>query len=293
MHGLGAGTAAGEVSVRGDAGRETGARMTGGLVHVHGSTGDDAGQAMAGGVLRVDGHAGSRLAGAAPGASKGVTGGEIVVFGAAGDGVAALMRRGLVAVAGGVGPFAGRGMIAGTLLVLGPIGDQPGLGSKRGSIIAAAGLTVPPTYRLACTYEPPHVRLLLTSLRRRFAFPADAGLLSGLYDRYCGDAGEVGKGEILVWTGHARSSIGLTPRSRSCRARPAHYEVFRRLNYEWIDRYFGVEKVDRDMLDAPQAILDHGGHILVALIGGHPVGVCALVPEGEGTVRAREDGRGQ
>jgi ribosomal protein S18 acetylase RimI-like enzyme len=64
---------------------------------------------------------------------------------------------------------------------------------------------------------------------------------------------------------------------------PAHYEVFRRLNYEWIDRYFGVETVDREMLDAPQAILDHGGHILVALIGGHPVGVCALVPEGEGT----------
>jgi formylmethanofuran dehydrogenase subunit C len=208
VHGLGAGTAAGEVSVRGDAGRETGARMTGGLVHVHGSTGDDAGQAMAGGVLRVDGHAGDRLASAAPGAAKGVTGGEIVVLGTAGDGAAALMRRGLVAVAGGVGPFAGRGMIAGTLLVLGPIGDQAGLGNKRGSIIAGAGVTVPPTYRLACTYEPPHVRLLLTSLRRRFAFPADASLLAGPYDRYCGDAGEVGKGEILVWTGRARSPRG-------------------------------------------------------------------------------------
>ena len=40
----------------------------------------------------------------------------------------------------------------------------------------------------------------------------------------------------------------------------AHYELFRRLNYEWIDRYFGLEKVDRDRLDAPQAIIDHGGH---------------------------------
>ena len=158
-------------------------------------------------VLRVDGHAGDRLGGAAPGASKGMTGGEIVVFGAAGAAAASLMRRGLVAVAGGVGPFAGRGMIAGTLLALGPIGDQPGLGSKRGSIIAGAGVAVPPTYRLACTYEPPHVRLLLTSLRRRFGFPCDPGLLAGPYDRYCGDAGDVGKGEILVWTGHARSPI--------------------------------------------------------------------------------------
>jgi len=207
VHGLGAGTAAGEVVVRGDAGREVGARMSGGLVHVHGRVGDDAGQAMAGGVLRVEGHAGDRLGGAAPGASKGMTGGEIVVFGAAGAAAAALMRRGLVAMAGGVGPFAGRGMIAGTVLALGPVGDQPGLGSKRGSIIAGAGVTVPPTYRLACTYEPPHVRLLLTSLRRRFGFPCDPGLLAGPYDRYCGDAGDVGKGEILVWTGHARSHV--------------------------------------------------------------------------------------
>ena len=208
VHGLGAGTAAGELVVRGDAGREVAARMTGGFVHVRGSVGDDAGQGMGGGVLRVDGAAGERVGGAAPGASKGMGGGEIVVFGSVGAGAGALMRRGLVAVVGGAGPFAGRGMIAGTLLALGPMGDQPGLGSKRGSIVAAAGVTVPATYRLACTYEPPHLRLLLTSLRRRFAFPADPGVMAGPYERYCGDAGGVGKGEILVWTGHARANAG-------------------------------------------------------------------------------------
>ena len=64
---------------------------------------------------------------------------------------------------------------------------------------------------------------------------------------------------------------------------PAHFEVFRRLNYEWIDRYFGVEPADREMLDAPQDIIDSGGHILVALIDGSPVGVCALLPEADGT----------
>lgn len=183
-----------------------GARMTSGVLHVLGNVGDDAGQAMSGGVLWVDGQAGDRLGAAAPGASKGMTGGEIVVFGSVGTGAGALMRRGLVAVAGGVGPFTGRSMIAGTLLALGPIAGEPGLGNKRGSIIAAAGTDIPATYRKACTYEPPHVRLLLTSLRRRFAFPASVDLLAGLFDRYCGDAGDVGKGEILVWTGHARES---------------------------------------------------------------------------------------
>jgi formylmethanofuran dehydrogenase subunit C len=130
-----------------------------------------------------------------------MSGGEIVVFGSAGASSAALLRRGLVAVAGRVGPLAGRGMIAGTVLVLGPVGGQPGLGSKRGSIVAAGGIDVPPTYRLACTYEPPHVRLLLTSLHRRFGFPAGASVRDGRYRRYCGDAGQPGKGEILVWTG--------------------------------------------------------------------------------------------
>jgi formylmethanofuran dehydrogenase subunit C len=206
VDGLGAETAGGTLILRGDAGHGVGARMTGGLVHVHGNAGDDAGQGMAGGILRVDGQAGDRLGAAAPGAAKGMTGGEIVVLGSAGESAGALMRRGLVAVAGGVGAFAGRGMIAGTLLALGPVGNQPGLGSKRGSIIAGAGVRVPVTYRFACTYEPPHVRLLLTSLRRRFAFPADTALLAGAYDRYCGDAGDPGKGEILVWTGHGQAA---------------------------------------------------------------------------------------
>lgn len=179
-----------------------GAAMASGMLHVHGNVGDDAGQAMSGGVLRVDGHAGERVGSGTPGAAKGMTGGEIVVFGSIGGASGALMRRGLVAVAGSMGDYAGRGMIAGTLLALGPVGEMPGVGNKRGSIIAAGGVTVPSSYRFACSYEPPHVRVLLTSLRRRFGFPCDPGLLAGRFDRYCGDAGDPGKGEILAWTGY-------------------------------------------------------------------------------------------
>src|SRR5688572_12680142 len=198
------GDRAARVEIEGDLGRAcfVGARMTSGLLHVHGNVGDDAGQAMSGGVLRVDGHAGDRVGGAAPGAAKGMTGGEIVVFGSVGGSAGALMRRGLVAVAGGAGAYAGRGMIAGTLLALGPVGELPGVGNKRGSIVAAGGVAVPASYRFACAYEPPHVRLVLTSLRRRFGFPCDPALLAGRFDRYCGDAGEPGKGELLVWTGY-------------------------------------------------------------------------------------------
>ena len=193
-----------QIEIEGDLAKAVGvgARMAGGMLRVHGNVGDDAGQSMSGGVLRVDGQAGDRVGGGAAGAAKGMSGGEIVVFGSIGGSAGALMRRGLVAVAGSVGDYAGRGMIAGTLLALGPVGELPGAGNKRGSIIAAGGVTVPASYRFACSYEPSHLRLLLTSLRRRFGFPCDPALLAGRFDRYCGDAGEPGKGEILVWTGY-------------------------------------------------------------------------------------------
>ena len=59
---------------------------------------------------------------------------------------------------------------------------------------------------------------------------------------------------------------------------PSHRDAFRRLNEAWISRYFRLEAPDRRVLDAPrEEILDKGGHILVALRGGDPIGVCALL----------------
>jgi formylmethanofuran dehydrogenase subunit C len=199
VDGLAAGTAGGELLIDGDAGRGVGARMTGGSVEVLGSVGDDAGVAMAGGELRIAGAAGDRLGGAPPGASKGMTGGEIIVHGSVRDDAAALARRGLVVVGGDVGNYAARAMIAGTLVVFGRTAAAAGRGSKRGSIVAVGGIDVPATYRYACTFQPPHVRLMMTYLRRRYQLAIDERVLDGRYRRYCGDAGHPGKGEILQW----------------------------------------------------------------------------------------------
>ena len=58
----------------------------------------------------------------------------------------------------------------------------------------------------------------------------------------------------------------------------SHHEAFRRLNEAWISRYFRLEEPDLRVLDAPQEeILDKGGHILVAVRDGEPIGVCALL----------------
>ena len=59
---------------------------------------------------------------------------------------------------------------------------------------------------------------------------------------------------------------------------PEFLEDFQRLNYEWIEKYFTLEDVDREYLDQPhEKILEPGGHIYMARYRGKVVGTCALV----------------
>jgi GNAT superfamily N-acetyltransferase len=58
----------------------------------------------------------------------------------------------------------------------------------------------------------------------------------------------------------------------------SHQEAFRALNEAWISRYFRIEPRDLVALTAPQQeILDKGGDVVVAVLGGEVVGVCALL----------------
>ena len=53
---------------------------------------------------------------------------------------------------------------------------------------------------------------------------------------------------------------------------------FKELNQWWIEQYFAMEPLDHKALDDPKGyILDKGGYIMVALVAGKAVGVCALV----------------
>jgi formylmethanofuran dehydrogenase subunit C len=197
--GLGAGMASGTLIIDGSAGRDVGAGMRGGTIDVRGDVGDGAGVAMAGGQLRVSGRAGDRVGAALPGASRGMVGGEIVVRGDVGRDAGHRARRGLIVIGGSAGPGVARAMIAGTVVVHGAAGPGAGAWAKRGSIVALGAITVPATYRHACTYRPTVVRVLMRYLRRQYAFPVDDRFVNGLYSRYVGDLADVGKGEILQW----------------------------------------------------------------------------------------------
>jgi putative acetyltransferase len=59
---------------------------------------------------------------------------------------------------------------------------------------------------------------------------------------------------------------------------PGDEADFRRLNEEWIVRYFAVEPKERVLLDNPrEMILDRGGRIFLAVRDGQTVGCCALL----------------
>ena len=58
---------------------------------------------------------------------------------------------------------------------------------------------------------------------------------------------------------------------------PGDEALFRRLNEEWIERYFRVEPKEAVILANPKsAVLDAGGKIFFALIDEQCVGCCAL-----------------
>jgi putative acetyltransferase len=57
---------------------------------------------------------------------------------------------------------------------------------------------------------------------------------------------------------------------------------FKRLNLEWIEKYFVVEEHDMEQLSNPEKnIIDKGGEILFAIYEEQVAGVCAVIKTGE------------
>jgi N-acetylglutamate synthase-like GNAT family acetyltransferase/DNA-binding transcriptional regulator GbsR (MarR family) len=65
---------------------------------------------------------------------------------------------------------------------------------------------------------------------------------------------------------------------------PEFHDDFKRLNYEWIEKYFKLEEADRQSLDRlDETILKPGGHIFMALNNNEIVGTCALIKMDDNT----------
>jgi formylmethanofuran dehydrogenase subunit C len=188
----------GHIHIHGNAGRHLGSEMTGGEIQVDGDAGDWVGGEMHGGSICVRGNAGHLVGAAYRGSVRGMTGGTILIHGSVGNEVGHSMRRGLVAV-GAAGDLAGFNMLAGTVLVLGDSGIRHGAGMRRGTLVFMGDNrpNLLPTFRYACRYRPPAIRMLLRNLHRdRFPIPVES--LDADFDAYNGDFIESGRGEVLL-----------------------------------------------------------------------------------------------
>ena len=194
---IGAGMTRGRLVIDGDVGMHVGEGMSGGSILVNGNAGNSLGVEMLGGMITVTGNAGHLIGSAIRGGSVGVRGGQIIVHGNVGNETGSGMRRGLIAVGGNAGDFTGVNLLAGTIVVLGELGWRSGAGMKRGTIVSARPADVLPTFSYACTYRPVMLRLVLAHLRQ-CGLPVTDAQVTGRYARWCGDAVEMNRGEILL-----------------------------------------------------------------------------------------------
>lgn len=89
----------------------------------------------------------------------------------------------------------------------------------------------------------------------------------------------------------ALEARGFAARIRSRLEEPTALEIipferryaadFKRLNIEWLEKYFRVEPIDEEVLSHPARILRDGGAIFLARYRGAVVGTCALLHAGE------------
>ncbi|WP_415397008.1 GNAT family N-acetyltransferase [Sulfurimonas sp. CS5] len=57
---------------------------------------------------------------------------------------------------------------------------------------------------------------------------------------------------------------------------------FIRLNEEWIQKYFEIEQIDKDLAKNPYLIVEKGGYIFSIIDNKNVIGVCALMNNGNG-----------
>ena len=59
---------------------------------------------------------------------------------------------------------------------------------------------------------------------------------------------------------------------------------FKRLNMEWLEKYFTVEPIDNKILNSPrEEVIKKGGEVFFALLDNEVVGTCAVIKVGRKT----------
>ncbi|OUR65712.1 formylmethanofuran dehydrogenase subunit C [Methylophaga sp. 42_25_T18] len=189
----------GRISVAGNVGAYLGHFMEGGELEVTGNSGIYTGCEMKDGQIKVNGNTGDFVGGARPGYKNGMTGGTVIITGNSGDRTGDHMRRGMILIEGNAGNYCGTRMVSGTIAVLGSVGSHLGYAMKRGTLL----LTQQPTQGISANFNDcgshtlAFLPLMLASFKKLDSKFASLESFSRV-QRYAGDLGGIGMGEILV-----------------------------------------------------------------------------------------------
>jgi len=186
----------GRITVNGDAGAFLAFQMRQGNITVNGNVADFAASGMAGGLLQINGNVGDYLGAALVGDRKGMKGGTVIVKGNAGERTGDQMRRGMILIEGNAGNYCASRMLAGTIGVLGDVGEFVGYGMRRGTILLAQIPKLHATIQDCGIHTLPFLSLMFKSfsgLSSKFAH-----INQNRVQRFAGDIGNDGKGEILI-----------------------------------------------------------------------------------------------
>jgi formylmethanofuran dehydrogenase subunit C len=189
----------GRIRVSGNVGGYFGIFMDGGELEVTGDTDVYTACEMKSGQIKVIGNAGDFVGGARPGRKNGMTGGNVIITGDTGDRTGDHMRRGMILIEGNAGDYCASRMVSGTIAVLGDTGAHLGYAMKRGTVL----LTKAPSRGISANFNDcgshtlAFLPLMFASFKKLDSKFAQVDVFSRV-QRYAGDIGGIGMGEILV-----------------------------------------------------------------------------------------------
>ena len=189
----------GRITIEGNVGAYLGIFLEGGQIEVTGDTGIYTACEMKSGQIKVNGNAGDFVGGARPGYKNGMTGGTVIITGNTGARTGDHMRRGMILIEGNAGDYCAARMISGTIAVLGNVGAHLGYGMKRGTVLLSQAPTrgIPANFNDCGPHTLAFLALLFKSFTKLDSQFAKTESFSRV-QRYAGDLGGIGMGEILV-----------------------------------------------------------------------------------------------
>lgn len=196
---VGAGMTEGRLIIDGDVGDYLGFDLLDGELIANGNAGNFAGSGQANGLIHIKGSVGHYAGGASDTKMQGLKGGTLMISGTSGDFLGYKMRRGIIIAQDQVGDHTANNMIAGTIILGSHCGSNLALGMRRGTVLFLDKTKLNlPSFNLCGSFALPILTVLRHHVHNINHHIAIRLSKIQKVQRFCGDLGYDGQGEVLI-----------------------------------------------------------------------------------------------